>query len=75
MATISSIANTPAIPGIAVRPLLTAEDLAKLFSCSVSSIYGRRSRGEPLPPAIKFGNAVRWRQEAVDAWLTEQGEA
>lgn len=59
-----------------VRPnaLLTAKDLGEQIGMSVSSIYRRRSLGEALPPALKIGSQVRWRQSDVDAWLTQQME-
>lgn len=54
--------------------LLQVKDLAELLGTSVSSIYRRRSLGEPLPRAIKIGGAVRWRQSDVDAWLDQHLE-
>ncbi len=54
--------------------LLDASGLAAQLGISVSSIYRRRSLGEPLPPAIKIGGSVRWRQSDVDSWLESQME-
>jgi len=55
--------------------LLDVQDLAALTGMSVSTIYRKRSLGEPLPRAVKLGTAVRWRQVDVDAWIEQQLEA
>lgn len=56
--------------------LVDASGLAAQFGTSVSSIYRKRSLGEPLPPAIRMGKgSLRWRQSDIDAWLEEQKEA
>ncbi len=57
------------------RGLLTAKDLAVQTGWSVSTIYRKRSLGEPLPRAVKIGGHVRWRQADVDAWIEEQLES
>ncbi|MDN6529313.1 MAG: helix-turn-helix transcriptional regulator [Canibacter sp.] len=54
--------------------LLTARDLSDLTGISVSTIYRKRSLGESLPPAVKLGSAVRWRQADVDRWIEENLE-
>lgn len=54
--------------------LVDASGLAAQLGISVSSIYRRRSLGEPLPPALKIGGSVRWRQSDVDEWLEQQLE-
>lgn len=54
--------------------LVNVETLSEQLGISVSSIYRRRSLGEPLPPALKIGGSVRWRQKDIDAWLEEQLE-
>ncbi|MGW9020179.1 helix-turn-helix transcriptional regulator [Leucobacter chromiiresistens] len=56
--------------------LIKAEGLSEQLGISVSSIYRRRSLGEPLPPAVKLGKgSLRWRQRDIDAWLEEHLEA
>lgn len=55
-------------------PLRDANDLAEQLGMSISSVYRKRSLGEPLPPALKIGSQVRWRQSDIDAWLLEQME-
>lgn len=49
--------------------LLDAKSLSAQTGMSVSTIYRKRSNGESLPRAVKFGSAVRWRQSDVDAWV------
>ena len=55
-------------------PLVDVVGLSAQLGVSVSSIYRRRSLGESLPPALKIGGAVRWRQSDIDAWLEQQLE-
>ncbi|SDQ49517.1 helix-turn-helix transcriptional regulator [Leucobacter chromiiresistens] len=54
--------------------LLRAADIAEQLGISTASVYRRRSLGEPLPPAIKIGGSVRWKQSDVDAWIDSQRE-
>lgn len=55
--------------------LVDAAGLAAQLGISVSSVYRRRSLGEPLPIALKIGKgSVRWRQSDIDAWIEEQKE-
>ncbi|MEO7124171.1 MAG: AlpA family phage regulatory protein [Lacisediminihabitans sp.] len=56
--------------------LRDVNDLAAQTGMSVSTIYRKRSIGESLPRALKLGgNAVRWRQADIDAWIEERLEA
>jgi prophage regulatory protein len=41
---------------------------------SMSTIYRKRSIGESLPRVVKIGNALRWRQSDIDAWIEDQLE-
>lgn len=61
-------------PAARRNALLDAKDLSFQLGLSVSSIYRRRSLGEPLPKALKIGGAVRWTQASVDEWIAEQME-
>lgn len=61
-------------PDTQTNRLLNAQDLAEQTGMSVSSIYRKRSLGESLPRALKIGSLVRWTQESVDQWITEQME-
>ncbi|MEE1622932.1 helix-turn-helix transcriptional regulator [Zafaria sp. Z1313] len=56
------------------KSLLTAQDLSAQIGWSVSTIYRKRSLGEPMPRALKIGGHVRWRQADIDAWVEEQLE-
>lgn len=55
-------------------PLNDVNQLSLQLGWSVSTIYRRRSNGDSLPRAVKFGNAVRWRQSDIDSWIAEQLE-
>ncbi len=52
--------------------LLTFSDLSALLKVPVQTLYGWRSRGEG-PPGMKVGRHVRYRRDAVEAWLDELG--
>lgn len=59
-----------------VEALLDLDDLSKILGMSPTSIYARRSRApETVPPAIKIGRILRWRQLDVCAWLDQGLEA
>lgn len=58
-----------------ITPLLNAAQLAELLGISKASVYRRRSLGEPLPPALTIGSAVRWERRIVAQWVAEQREA
>jgi predicted DNA-binding transcriptional regulator AlpA len=57
--------------------LVTIDELAAQLQISVKSIYNMRSAAPAaaLPPAIKVGKYLRWRQEAIDGWLDAQSPA
>lgn len=48
--------------------LLTPEDVATLLGVEVKTLYNWRSAGVG-PVALKVGKYLRWRPEAVDAYL------
>ena len=53
--------------------LLTADDLASRWGVSKATIFRRRCyEPDSLPPAVKVGSHVRWREQDVDAWLSER---
>ena len=53
---------------VAAVPLLTEHDVANAAAISVASVRRRRLFG--LPPAfLKIGASVRYKPEAVAAWL------
>ena len=55
--------------------LLDTKDLCRLLGLTEKGLYNRRYREGALPPAIRLGSSLRWRQEDVDAWLNEQQES
>lgn len=61
--------------GKPMSELLTTRDLANLLGLSVHTIHQRRYRGDELPPAIRFGNVIRYRSEDVERWLRAHTEA
>ena len=50
--------------------LLTADDVAKLLSCSSRSLRRLADQGS-VPRPVKVGGLVRWRRVAIDKWLAE----
>lgn len=46
--------------------LLTVNDLAGILAKPKSFIYDHL---DSLPPHVRIGRQLRWRPEAVDAWL------
>lgn len=55
--------------------LLTVHELANVLGLSASSIYRRRSLGQPLPTAVKIGKILRWRGLDVAKWIAGNLEA
>lgn len=52
--------------------LLSPRELANLLSLKEQTIYNRHSAGGSLPPCLKIGNRLRFRQSDVDAWIAAQ---
>lgn len=48
--------------------LLTAKELAKMFSTSVRSIWRYRAAGM-LPKELTLGSSIRWRHSDIESWL------
>ena len=57
-----------------MNQLLTPRELASLLSLKEQTIYNRHSNGASLPPAVKIGSRLRFRQSDVDAWISDQME-
>ena len=57
-----------------MNTLLTPEELARMLGLSVQTIYNRRHNGAHLPPALKLGNQIRYRQSDVERWLDARYE-
>lgn len=47
--------------------LLTAEEVAEILGMRVDYIYALSRRGQI--PHLRFGRTLRYRAEAIDAWL------
>lgn len=52
--------------------LLSPRELANLLSLKEQTIYNRHSNGGSLPPFLKIGNRLRFRQADVEAWIAAQ---
>ena len=48
--------------------LLDAKSLGKILSLSKRQIFRLKSFHK-LPPCVKIGGSIRWRQSDVDRWL------
>jgi excisionase family DNA binding protein len=48
--------------------LMTITDLSEMLGVPVDTLYGWRHRGEG-PRGYRVGRHVRYRREAVEAWL------
>lgn len=59
---------------VSAHKLLNASELSSQLGMSVSTIYRKRSLGEPLPKAVKIGGSVRWKQSSVDEFIVEMEE-
>ncbi|MFL9885008.1 helix-turn-helix domain-containing protein [Paraburkholderia agricolaris] len=55
-----------------MQELLTPKTLATALGLAEQTIYNRHSSGGDLPPCIKLGRLLRFRQADVDAWLTSR---
>lgn len=55
--------------------LLTAEMLCIAIGFKLQTIYNRLCNGGDLPPVIRLGRSLRWREADVDAWIRSRSEA
>jgi predicted DNA-binding transcriptional regulator AlpA len=60
---------TPVPP--ALPELLTVPDVARLVKVEAKTVRPWRTDGL-LPEAICIGGVLRWRREAIEAWLQER---
>ena len=57
-------------------PLLTVKDVCKLLNVSERFVYRRTERGSSDPiPFLRVGGFLRFRREALDAWLNARESA
>lgn len=57
-----------------MKQLLTIEQVADLLQVPVDTLYYWRST-KYGPQAMKVGKYLRWRPDAIDAWLVSLEEA
>lgn len=56
------------------KTFLTIEELAEKLTLSVGCLRAWRARGEG-PPAIRFGNRLRWDRREIEAWIDANRES
>ncbi len=54
-----------------MEQLISPKTLASMLGLAEQTIYNRHSTGGDLPPAIKLGRLLRFRQLDVEAWITQ----
>ncbi len=60
-------------PALVASPYLRVRDLAELLRVNERTVRRWRSEGV-LPPAVEIAGVVRWRREAVEAWLAGRAD-
>jgi len=64
----------PSLPGFDSLPLLLqAEEVAQLIRVSRKAVYTMAERGE-IPGVTKLGRRLRFRRDAIEAWLSASAE-
>ncbi|MHB0990379.1 MAG: helix-turn-helix transcriptional regulator [Burkholderiales bacterium] len=58
-----------------MEKLLTPQALGVMLSMSVQTVYNRRAQELSLPPAVKLGRLLRFRESDVQTWITSQTES
>ena len=58
-----------------MEKLLTPEALGAMLSMSVQTVYNRRAQGLSLPPAVKLGRLLRFRESDIEVWIAAQTES
>ena len=58
-----------------MEKLLTPQALGVMLSMSVQTVYNRRAQGLSLPPVVKLGRLLRFRESDVQDWITSQMES
>lgn len=53
--------------------LLTKQQVADMLQMSVRSVYRKSVDGE-IPPFIKIGHLIRWREDVLVAWIENNCE-
>lgn len=52
--------------------LIDIKELSQTISLAEQTIYNRFNKGGDLPPAIKLGRSLRWRESDVAAWIASK---
>jgi prophage regulatory protein len=55
--------------------LIDIKELSQTISLAEQTIYNRFNTGGDLPPAIKLGRSLRWRESDVAAWIANKQPA
>ncbi|QLG89930.1 helix-turn-helix domain-containing protein [Chitinibacter bivalviorum] len=55
--------------------LIDIKELSETISLAEQTIYNRFNKGGDLPPAIKLGRSLRWRESDVAAWIASKQPA
>jgi predicted DNA-binding transcriptional regulator AlpA len=53
---------------------LSAQEVADRMGIKLGTVYRRRSDFLPMPPAVKFGRKLVWRESVVDAFMLQYEE-
>jgi excisionase family DNA binding protein len=73
-ATVVGMAHRPSLPGFDTLPLLLqADEVAQLLRVSRKAVYTMAERGE-IPGVTKLGRRLRFRRDALEAWLVTSAE-
>jgi excisionase family DNA binding protein len=54
------------------RRCLTVKDVAGRLKISIRKVFRLKASGE-LPPSIKIGRCLRWREADIDKWIDDGG--
>jgi excisionase family DNA binding protein len=55
--------------------LLTPSELATILAVKPGTIYSWLSRKVDVPPFVKIGGCLRWRESTVKAWVEAKEKA
>jgi len=66
----SEIPPSTAAPDREPAALLDVRAVAALLDCSARHVYRLADAGH-MPPPVKLGALVRWRREAINAWIAD----
>ncbi len=67
-ATVARIDGPEAGPGTEAPALLSADEVARLLTCSVRTVRRLADAGR-MPRPVRLGRLVRWRREGIEQWV------